>query len=118
MDDSFDAFTLWWGNGRPVNDAAARGGTAFRPEPGAGESFAWVWTTAFIKEQPMVAYFRLKVNDNTAPTEVARISVEGSTGDLLGQLRYFPFLFWPEHLCHLVIWISGQLYSLRLQTPS
>lgn len=77
MDDSFDTFTLWWGNGQSVNDAAARGGTAFRLEPGAGESFAWVWTTAFIKEQPMVAYFRLKVNDNSAPTEVARISVEG-----------------------------------------
>lgn len=84
MDDSFDTFTLWWGNGQSVNDANARGGTAFRLEPGAGESFAWVWTTAFIKEQPMVAYFRLKVNDNSAATEVARISVEG------GGVEYGP----------------------------
>ncbi len=76
-DDLFDTFTLWWGNGGRVNDAAAWGGTAYRLYPGNGESFAWVWTTDFIKDVPLVAYVRLKVNDNTSSAEVARISVKG-----------------------------------------
>jgi uncharacterized protein YkwD len=76
-DDTLDTFTLWWGNGERVNDASAQGGTAFRLRPGDGESFAWVWSTSFVKEVPLVAYFRLKVSDNTSGSEVARISVDG-----------------------------------------
>jgi hypothetical protein len=76
-DDTLGTFTLWWGNGERVDDAAAQGGTAFRMRPGDGESFAWVWSTSFFKEVPLVAYFRLKVSDNRATTEVARISVSG-----------------------------------------
>ncbi|MGD1995345.1 MAG: CAP domain-containing protein [Anaerolineae bacterium] len=76
-DDTFDTFTLWWGNGGRVNDPAALGGTAFRLSPGDGESFAWVWTTEFFKETTFVAYFRLRASDNTSSDEVARISVEG-----------------------------------------
>lgn len=76
-DDTFDTFNLWWGNGGRVNDTAAWGGTAFRLQPGNGESFAWVWTTDFVKDVPLVAYFRLKVNNNSAAGEVARISVQG-----------------------------------------
>lgn len=76
-DDTFPTFSKWWGNGERVNDSAAWGGTAFRLYPGDGESFAWVWTTEFIKDVPLVAYFRLKVNDNTSTGEVARISVKG-----------------------------------------
>ncbi len=76
-DDTLNTFTLWWGNGERVNDPAARGGTAFRMQPGDGESFAWVYSTSFFKERPFVAYFRLKVSDNRATTEVARISVSG-----------------------------------------
>ncbi|MFZ1395796.1 MAG: hypothetical protein WAS33_02810, partial [Candidatus Promineifilaceae bacterium] len=49
-----------------------------------GESFAWVYDTGFIKETPLVAYFRLKVNDNSSPNEVARISVKG------GGIEYGP----------------------------
>jgi len=76
-DDTFDTFHLWWGNGERVNDPAALGGTAFHLSPGDGESFAWVWTTEFFKDMPLVAYFRLKVSDNTSSNEVARISVKG-----------------------------------------
>jgi len=76
-DDTFDTFTLWWGNGEQVEDGDAIGGTAFRLRPGNGESFAWVWTTEFYKETPFVAYFRLKVSDNSSGGEVARISVKG-----------------------------------------
>ncbi len=76
-DDTHDTFTLWWGNGERVNDPAALGDTAFRLRPGDGESFAWVWTTDFFEETPLVAYFRLKVDDNTSAGEIARISVKG-----------------------------------------
>ncbi len=77
-DDTFETFYKWWGNGEPVHDPAAWGGTAYRLYPGNGESFAWVWDTVFpIREVPLVAYFRLKVSDNTSTGEVARISVRG-----------------------------------------
>jgi uncharacterized protein YkwD len=76
-DDTFGTFGKLWGNGERVRDAAAWGGTAYRLFPGNGESSAWVWDTAFIKNVPLVAYFRLKVNDNTSNAEVARISVTG-----------------------------------------
>ena len=76
-DDTFGTFKKWWGNGESVTDPAAWGGTAYRLYPGDGESFAWVYDTSFIKDTPMVAYFRLKVNTNTSNNEVARISVKG-----------------------------------------
>ncbi len=76
-DDTFETFALNWGNGERVSDPDAWGGTAFRLRPGAGESFAWVWTTDFIQDMPLVAYFRLKVSDNTSDRGVARVSVKG-----------------------------------------
>lgn len=84
-DDTYGTFTLYWGNGERVNDAAAWGGTAFRLRPGDGESFAWVWTTDFFKNIPLTAYVRLKVNDNTATGEVARFSINGG-GTTYGPL--------------------------------
>ena len=80
-DDTYDSFQLWWGNGQAVNDADAKGGSAFVLQPGDGESFAWVYTTNFIKDTPLVAYARLKVNDNTSSNEVARFSVSGGGTD-------------------------------------
>jgi uncharacterized protein YkwD len=77
VDDTFGTFGLLWGNGERVQDATASGGTAFRLRPGAGESSAWVWTTEFFKETPFVAYFRLKVSNNTSSGEAARIFVKG-----------------------------------------
>jgi uncharacterized repeat protein (TIGR01451 family) len=80
-DDTFGTFNKWWGNGERVNDTTAWGGTTYRLYPGDGESFAWVYDTTFIKETPLVAYFRLKVNDNTSNSEVARISVQGGPSE-------------------------------------
>ena len=80
-DDTFATFGLQWGNGERVNDAQAWGGSAFRLRPGAGESYAWVWTTDFVRNLPLVAYFRLKVSDNSSPTEVGRISIKGGSTD-------------------------------------
>ncbi len=77
VDDLFATFKLHWGNGEQIRDATAIGGTAFRLYPGNGESYAWVWTTNFIKDVPLVAYFRLKINANTSPDEVGRISIAG-----------------------------------------
>jgi hypothetical protein len=77
VDDTYNTFSLNWGNGEPVNDAAAWGGTALRLYPGDGESKAWVWTTEFYKDTPLTAYVRLKVNDNTSTSEVARFSING-----------------------------------------
>jgi uncharacterized protein YkwD len=85
MDDADPTFNLWWGLGERVNDAAAWGGTAFRLRPGDGESFAWLYTTDFYKNTPFVAYFRLKVNSNVSPGEVARLSVKG--GGVEQELR-------------------------------
>lgn len=74
-DDTFSTFQKWWGNGERVNDSDAWGGTSYRLYPGDGESFAWVYDTEFVKDTPMVAYFRLKVNSNASGSEVARISI-------------------------------------------
>lgn len=76
-DDTFGTFGFLWGNGERVNDPSAWGGTAYRLYPGNGESSAWVWDTTFIKDTPMVAYVRLKVNSNASGSEVARFSVTG-----------------------------------------
>lgn len=84
VDDTFATFGLNWGNGERVNDAAALGGSAFRLRPGSGESFAWVWTTEFVKETPFMAYVRLKVSDNSEMGEVARFSING------GGVEYGP----------------------------
>ena len=83
-DDSNPSFTKWWGNGEAIADANAWGGTTYRLFPGDGESFAWVYDTGFFKETPLVAYFRLKVNNNSSTSEVARISVKG------GGVEYGP----------------------------
>lgn len=80
-DDSFATFNKWWGNGESVNDTQALGGTAYRMFPGDDETFAWVWSSEFIPNQDLVAYFRLKVNNNSDPNEVARISVVGAAGE-------------------------------------
>jgi hypothetical protein len=53
VDDTFGTFGRKWGNGERVHDGDALGGTALRLRPGAGESYAWVWTTEFIKETPL-----------------------------------------------------------------
>jgi hypothetical protein len=45
--------------------------------PGNGESFSWVYDTNFIKDVPFVAYFRLKVSNNTSSGPVASLSVKG-----------------------------------------
>jgi uncharacterized protein YkwD len=105
VDDTYVTFSKLSGNGERLSDPAAWGGTAYRLYPGAGESSAWAYDTAFVKDTPMVAYFRLKVNSNASNSEVARISVKGGGTEygphrLLGtdftasgQYQEFPLYF-------------------------
>jgi uncharacterized protein YkwD len=104
-DDTSGTFGKLWGNGESVADAAAWGGTAYRLYPGSGESSAWEWDTSFIKNTPMVAYVRLKVNNNTSGSQVARFAITGGSTSygpitLLGtdftaanQYQEFPLAF-------------------------
>lgn len=85
-DDTLETFGLNWGNGEQVPDSDAWGGTAFRLYPGAGESKAWVWTTEFVRDAPLTAYFRLKANDTSSSDEIARLSVSG------GGIEYGPLI--------------------------
>ena len=84
-DDRMNTFGKLWGNGESVTDEQAHGGTAMRLFDGNGESSAWVWTTIFPKDLPLVAFARLKVSDNTSPAEVARFQVKGG-GQFYGPL--------------------------------
>ncbi len=69
--------TLWWGSGEIVADPGASAGQAYRLY-GSENSFIWVVPTDYPRNLSSQAYFRLKVNDNTVPTNVARISVKTS----------------------------------------
>jgi uncharacterized protein YkwD len=85
-DDSSSEFRKIWGTGEQISDAAAWGGTAYRLYHGGAGSGAWVWDDEWsIKDVPMVAYFRLKTNDNTSDEEIALIRVKGG-GTLYGPV--------------------------------
>jgi len=67
---------LWWGNGEVVTDPDASAGQAYRLRPGSGNSFLWVTPLDYPRNLNSQVYFRLKVDDNSAATTVARIYVE------------------------------------------
>ena len=74
VDNTNNNFELISGSGAHVSDPAALGSTAFRL---GSSSLAWVWTTEFHKDIPLVAYFRLKVSNNSSSSDVVRIRVKG-----------------------------------------
>jgi uncharacterized protein YkwD len=87
VDDTFGTFGLLWGMGERVQDGQAWGGSAFTLRYDAQmESSAWVWTTEFYKNVPLVAYVRMKVSDNRSSDEVARFQIAGG-GVTYGPLR-------------------------------
>ncbi len=101
-DDTFSTFGLLWGSGQHVDDAAAWGGTAYRlTYSPTMESSAWVWDTSFIQAVPLVAYVRMKVSDNSSPSEVARfsatgggtLSLKGTDFTMPNQYQEFPLPF-------------------------
>ncbi len=85
VDDTYTHFEVLSGPGGRVNDSDALGGTALRLGPGAS-STGWAWTTDFVKDTPLVAYFRLKVDDNTSSGEIASFTIDGG-GTTYGPLK-------------------------------
>lgn len=79
VDETYETFSLLWGNGERVADPAAWGGGAFRLGLADWETSAWVYddNPLVFKDRPLVAYVRLKVADNTSPAEVTRFTVQG-----------------------------------------
>ena len=73
--------SLLWGTGGKIADPGATDGSAFLlGSPGnMAETSAWVYTTNFFKDTPLVAYVRLKVANNSSSGEVARVQITGGT---------------------------------------
>ncbi|MEW6181088.1 MAG: CAP domain-containing protein [Chloroflexota bacterium] len=92
-----DAFKTGKNNHLPqIADPAALNGKAVQlphdRSDGSDPNMAWVWTTSFFSHQPMVAYFRLKINQ-PAGGEVARLSVTAGTfqsGEVVLHASDFP----------------------------
>lgn len=92
-----DAFKTGKNNLLPqIADPAALNGKAVllphNRNDGSDPNMAWVWTTSFFTQQPMVAYFRLKVN-SLPEGEAARLSVTAGTfqsGEVILRSSDFP----------------------------
>ncbi|MEW6505312.1 MAG: CAP domain-containing protein [Chloroflexota bacterium] len=79
-----------------MTDPAALNGKAVQlphnRNDGSDPNMTWVWTTTFFTQQPMVAYFRLKVN-SLPDGEAVRLSVTGGTfqsGEVILRGSDFP----------------------------
>ncbi len=59
-----------------VSDSAALNGRAVVLSPQNGLGSTWAWTTTFHSNIPMVAYFRLKVDNNSSASTVATLRVK------------------------------------------
>lgn len=81
-DDSDANFELLDGQGEHINDAAAKGGSAFRLAGGSGSAMAWSWSSSPFGKVPAVAYFRLKVTANGTSQEVATLSVNDGKNEV------------------------------------
>lgn len=93
-----------------VSDPQALDGKALLLSPTDDNAIAWDWTTRFPTNTPMVAYFRLKVNNNSSNAEVAQlqitagtntfspVSIKGTHFKAANQYQEFavPFTFTPD----------------------
>lgn len=84
VDNTYATFEPLAGLGARVDDPAALGGSAFRLDPGE-PSTAWVWTTEFVKDVPLVAYVRLKVDDISSADVVGSFTINGG-GTIYGPV--------------------------------
>ncbi len=92
-----DAFKTGKNNPLPqIAEAAALNGKAVtlphNRSDGSDPNMAWVWTTSFHTQQPMLAYFRIKINQPVSG-EVARLSVTAGTfqsGEVIVRGSDFP----------------------------
>ncbi|MCS6828992.1 MAG: CAP domain-containing protein [Caldilinea sp.] len=90
-DDSDPNFSFASTSASRIEDGEAVGGTAVRL---TGTGLVTLWTGDYLASLPGVAYFRLKVNDNTTPQAVAKLRVVGPRRELaLRTLRGSDFEF-------------------------
>ena len=61
------------------NDSAAWNGKTTVLSTENGQDFAWVWSTSFLENTPLVAYVRLKVSDKQQSGSLASITVTAGT---------------------------------------
>ncbi len=118
--------------GQRVSDISARGGTAWRMpangQPATIGDVFWVWDTTFDVTQPnpndppLVAYFRLKIDNNTINQPVLRLRVRGGeneyamtiTGTQFPQANTYyhfglPFRFVPTQAHPFLIFMVERL---------
>ncbi len=74
-DNSDPTFAIYTGSAQTTDDPAAIGGTRARLQPGSGTTMATVWTSGQLARSPGVAYFRVKVDDNSSANDVLRLRV-------------------------------------------
>lgn len=79
-DDSDENFARMSGNGERVNDAAAVGGNAYHLA--GGGALAMNWGSSPLGKGAGVAYFRLKVGDNSGAREAAVLTVNDGVTDV------------------------------------
>lgn len=81
-DDSNENFELLNGSGYRINDAAAVGGNAFRMPGGGATAAAMNWATNPLGKQAGIAYFRLKIADNSTAQLAATLVVGDGSKDV------------------------------------
>ena len=74
-DNSDPTFAVYTGSAQTTDDPTAVGGTCARLQPGSGTTMATVWTSGHLATSPGVAYFRVKVADNSSAKDVLRLRV-------------------------------------------
>lgn len=77
-DDSDPSFAASTGASTTLEDAGAVGGTAVSLQSGA---IALLWTGGYLASTPGIAYFRVKVTDNSSTQDVLRLRVLSATGE-------------------------------------
>jgi uncharacterized protein YkwD len=85
-DDRDGNFKLLDGQGEYVDDAAAKGGSAFRLAGGSKPALAWSWSSSPFGKAPAVAYFRLKAADNSSSQEIATLSISDGANEVAKRL--------------------------------
>lgn len=78
MDDTVNP-QLSYGTGGPEQDDKAWNKTTYCLKSDTSQASARIWTTDFVADVPMQAYFRLRTSDNSAVGEVARLQVTAGT---------------------------------------
>jgi hypothetical protein len=84
-DDTDEHFELLDGRGERANDAAAIGGSALRLIGGSGSTQAWSWSINPFGPLGAVAYFRLKIADNSLSQEAVYISINDGTNEVASR---------------------------------